>query len=137
MLTRLHAKAGKGQTGITASIDGVLEAVAKASKLNPAEIDGFKKRRDALQKDMELDGVRFADLNLFRTSELAHSLHAPAANRTGLSWSVIDTFSRGTYELVRDIEGAVIKGGAAHIQALPADKYDEWVAHGRALWRVA
>lgn len=137
VLTRLHAKAGAGRTGITASIDSVLEAIAKASQLSPAEIDGFKKRRDALQNDMEPDGVRFVDLHLFRTSELAHSLHAPAVNRTGLSWHVIDTFCRATYELVRDIEGAVLKGGAAHIQTLPADKYDEWVAHGRALWRVA
>jgi hypothetical protein len=79
VLTRLHAKAGKGQTGITASIDGVLEAVAKASQLSPTEVDRFKMRRAGLQKDMEPDGVSFADIHLFRTTELAHSLHAPAA----------------------------------------------------------
>lgn len=137
VLTRLHAKAGTGKTGITASIDGVLGSHCEASPLSPAEIDEFKKRRAALQKDMEPDGVCFADLYLFRTSELAHSLHTPAAPRAGLSWHVIDAFSRGTYELVRDIEAAVLKGGAAPIQALPADKYDEWEAHGRVLWRVA
>lgn len=138
VLTRLHEKAGKGQTGITASIDGILEAVAvaKASQLNPTEIDGFKARRDTLQKDMQPDGVSFADLHFFRTSELAHSVHAPVADRTGLSWAVINIFARGTYELVRDIEGALIEGGAVHIRALPADKYDEWTAHGRALWHA-
>ena len=137
VLTRLHAKAGKGQTGITASIDGVLEAAAKASELSPAEVGGFKIRRAALQKDMEPDGVSFADIHIFRNAELAHSLHAPAANFAGLSWYVIDTFARGTYELVRDIESALIKGGAPNIRALPADKCDEWVTHGRALWRAA
>lgn len=86
---------------------------------------------------MEPDGVSFKDIHLFRTTELAHSLHAPAANFGSLSWYVIDAFACGTYELVRDIESALIKGGAPNILALPADKCDEWVTHGRALWQVA
>src|SRR5579863_324516 len=131
VLTRLHANAGKGQTGITASIDGVLEAVANASQLTTTEIDSFKTRRDGLKKDMEPDGVSFADIQLFRTTELAHSLHAPGANSVGICWYVIDNFARGTYELVRDIESALLKGGAPRIRALPADACDEWVAHGR------
>jgi len=136
VLTRLHANAGKGQTGITASIDSVLEAAANASRLTPAEIDRFKARRNALKKDMEPDGVSFADIQLFRTTELAHSLHAPGANSVGLSWYVIDEFARGTYELVKDIESVLMKAGAPDIRALPADKCDEWVAHGQALWQV-
>lgn len=45
VLDRLHAKAGQGQTGITASIDGILKAVAEASQLSAAEVNGFKTRR--------------------------------------------------------------------------------------------
>jgi len=53
VLTRLHAKAGTGHTGTTASIDGVLDAVSTTSQLSPTEIAGFKTRRGALQKDMD------------------------------------------------------------------------------------
>jgi hypothetical protein len=55
----------------------------------------------------------------------------------GLSWYVIDAFATGTYELVRNIETALLNGGARNIRALPADKCDEWIAHGRALWQAA
>ena len=136
VLTRLHARSGKGPTGVTASIDAVLEAATKSAQMRAAEVDGFRTRREALLKDMELEGVGFWDLQLFRHSELAHSLHAPSANRTGLSWYVIVSFAHGTYKLVRDIEGALIKGGAVQIHALPAEKYEEWMAHGRAQWPV-
>lgn len=135
VLTRMHARAGTGRSGITASIDGVLEAAAKASMLSVAEIEKFKTQCAALQKDMEPDGVSFADINLFRNSELAHSLHAHSANRSGLSWYVIHAFADGTYKLVQDIEAELVRAGAPTLRALPADKWDEWVDHGRALWK--
>jgi hypothetical protein len=135
VLTRMHAAAGTGRSGITASIDGVLEAAAKASLLSVAVIDNFKMRRAALQEDMEPDGVSFAGINLFRNTELAHSLHAHSTNRSGLSWYVIHAFADGTYKLVQDIEAELIKAGAATLRRLPADKWDEWVNHGRALWK--
>jgi hypothetical protein len=135
VLTRMHASAGTGRSGITASIDGVLEATAKTSLLSVAEINQFKTRRAALQKDMEPDGVSFADINLFRNTELAHSLHPHSANRSGLSWYVIHAFADGTYKLVQDMEDGLIKAGAAELRTLPTDKWEEWVAHGRALWK--
>lgn len=134
VLTRMHAMAGTGRSGVTASIDGVLEAAAIASLLSPAEIQVLKLRRTALLKDMEPDGVSFADINLFRNTELAHSLHAHSANRSGLSWDVIHRFADGTYKLVQDIEAELVNAGAPTLRSLPTDKWDEWVEHGRALW---
>jgi hypothetical protein len=55
------------------------------------------------QKDMEPDGVSFGDINLFRNTELAHSLHAHSANRPA-SWYLIHAFAEGTYKLVQNIE---------------------------------
>jgi hypothetical protein len=135
VLTRMHATAGTGRSGITASIDGVLEAAAKNSLLSATEISQFKTRRAALQKDMEPDGVSFTDINLFRNTELAHSLHPHTANRPGLSWYVIHAFADGTYKLVQDMEAELVKSGAPALRTLPTDKWDEWVDHGRALWK--
>jgi hypothetical protein len=135
VLTRLHAPAGTGRSGITASINGVLDAAAKTSLLSTAEVDAFKTRRAALQKGMEPDGVSFADITLFRNTELAHSLHAHSASRSGLSWYVIHAFAEGTYGLVQELEAMLIKAGAPALRPLPTDKWDEWVDHGRTLWK--
>lgn len=134
VLTRLHAVPGTGRSGTTASIDSVLDAAGRCSLLSVSEITCFKERRAALQKDMEPDGVSFAELNLFRNTELAHSLHPHSSQRPGLAWYVIHQFAEGTYKLVRDIEAALMKAGAPALRPLPADKCDEWVNHGRALW---
>jgi hypothetical protein len=136
VLTRLHAAPGIGRSGTTASIDSVVEAAGKSSLLSPAEIDEFKRRRAALQMDMEPDGVSFAEINLFRNTELAHSLHAHTSHVPGLSWHVIHAFAEGTYKLVQDIEAALVKAGARTLSTLPADKWNEWVEYGRALWKI-
>jgi hypothetical protein len=117
VLTRMHAEAGTGPSGITASIDGVLEAAAN-TLLSAAQIDHFKTRRVALQKDMEPDGVSFMDIYLFRNTELAHSLHPHSTNRRGLSWNVINSFAEGTYKLVQDVEAELVKSGAPVLRTL-------------------
>jgi hypothetical protein len=129
----MHAEAGTGPSGITASIDGVLDAAN--SLLSAAQIDHFKTRRVALQKDMEPDGVSFMDIYLFRNTELAHSLHPHSTNRRGLSWNVISSFAEGTYKLVQDVEAELVKSGARILRTLPTDKWDDWVGYGRALWK--
>jgi hypothetical protein len=137
VLTRLHATAAKGRTGIAASIDGVLDA-AQGSLLDAAKAEAFKNRRQVLKSESEQNGVRVEDIYLFRNTELAHSLHAPASARPGLPWYAINPLSIGSYELVRDIETALVANGASVLQPLkPSEsKQEEWEAHGRALWCI-
>ena len=49
----------------------------------------------ALLKDMQPDGVSFGDINLFRNTELAHSLHS--------RFPLMET-----YKLVQDIEAELL-----------------------------
>ncbi|MGO9721217.1 MAG: hypothetical protein ACLPOA_11665, partial [Methylocella sp.] len=135
VFTRLHTKAGRGPTGITASIDGVLEAAKQSPSFNPAEIVTFQDRREKLLDEMPAYGVSLEQLNLFRNAELAHSLH-PHQPIQPFAMHVLHTFGDKTYELVRDVESALIKCGAPDIQTLPTDKYDEWFAHAQALWQL-
>jgi hypothetical protein len=136
VLTRLHAPAGTGRSGVTASIDSVLNAAAGSSLLSTTAADQFKMRRTTLKKDMEPDGVSFKDIHLFRNTELAHSLHAHVKNSRGVMWYVIDAFAEGTYNLINDIEDALIKAGAPMFCSLPEGRLDEWTKRGRALWNV-
>jgi len=137
VLTRLHARKGKGPSGLTASIDGVLEA-AQVSQLSRAQVDSFGNRREALKAETEREGVWFEDIHFFRTTELAHSIHAPGSMRAKLPWNVIYPFATGTYDLVREIESALVSAGAPVICDLPPSttKCDEWAANGRDLWRI-
>jgi hypothetical protein len=131
VLARLHAKAQNGSTGVTASIDGVL----KASQLEPAEIREFKLRRKKLSNDSKLDGLSMNDINSFRTTELAHSLHPHNANHLSLEWPPVVKFALETYELVRDIENVIVTAGGSSLQRLDSNNSSEWVEHGRRLWK--
>lgn len=135
IFTRLHSKAGKGRTGITASIDGVLEAAKQSPLFNPAEIAIFQDRREKLLNEMPADGVSIKQLNSFRNAELAHSLH-PYQPIQPFPIYVLHTFGDQTYEVVSDIENTLIKCGASTIRTLPRDKYNEWSSYAQALWKL-
>jgi hypothetical protein len=134
ILTRLHFKAGTGPTGVTASIDGVLDALHLARSLAPCVIDGFKTRRKKLTTDMESDGVHFDDLFHFRTVKLAHSLHALNPSTVDIAWTTILTLAEGTNGLVRDIEEAIVQTGASPLPLIGKEEYSQWIEHGRSLW---
>jgi hypothetical protein len=111
VLTRMHAHAGTGPTGVTASIQGVLDALRAGSRHRPAEIDAFTLRRRSLLTNMEADGVSLKDVTMFRNSELAHSLHAHDPAKADIGWPTINTLANGTNDLVRAIEEAVVASG--------------------------
>jgi hypothetical protein len=135
VLTRLHARAGTGRSGVTASIDALLDALPASSLLTPGAVAAFKTRREKLLTDMEADGVAAEDVNLFRNVELAHSLLAHNPQRADIAWPTMYALAQGTNELVRDIEADIVAGGGRAMRLLGAAEYSDWVEHGRSLWR--
>jgi hypothetical protein len=135
VLTRLHAKAGAGRSGVTASIDALLNALRASSILPPDMITGFNARREMLLTNMEADGVDAADVNLFRNVELAHSLLAHNPQRADILWSTVSALAHGTGELVADMEAEIVRTGARPMPLLGPDERLGWVEHGRSLYR--
>ncbi len=136
VLTRLHAKPGTGRSGVTASIETLLKALAKSSLLPAGKIDGFRARREQLLSAMEDDGVAEADVNLFRNVDLAHSLLAHDPPKTDISWPAVNAFAEGTNALVRDIETEIVRSGGRSMPVLGPEECLQWVDHGRLLWGV-
>ncbi|NNM55737.1 hypothetical protein [Acidocella sp.] len=132
---RLHENDCSGKTGHTASIDSVLKFASQKAALSTAGISKFRKDQDKIKNSVEVEGFKFADLRSFRTAELAHSLHPHTPLSTGVGWHVIHQFASGTYNLVKEIEIALIAAGASHIQLLSADAYDHWATKGELFWR--
>ena len=133
---RLHENDCSGRTGHTASIDSVLAFAFKKAALSPADISKFRKDKDTIKSGVEVDGFRFSDLRSFRNAELAHSLHLHIPLFTHAGWHAIHQFASGTYELVKEIEIALIAAGASCIRLLSADAYNHWVTKGELFWRL-
>ena len=81
ILCRLHESADqKGSTGITASIDSLLDfASADIGVQRTAEL---KERRMRIIADLEAQGTKFKDVRTFRTAAIAHSLHRQSREST-------------------------------------------------------
>jgi hypothetical protein len=125
--TRLHALKQTGPTGETASIESYLHYAEIEGVLSTTQAGVFRsKRKDIIQK-LEAAGIPFSDLMIFRTAELAHSLHrSPMANK--LASLPIWDFAHETYELVLRIEKTV--SGTAVLEK----KFQEWLDRGREFW---
>jgi hypothetical protein len=133
VVCRLHEPAGEGRTGVTASIDALLDK-ARAD-VGEQRADELKSKRQTIIANLETRGTKFDDLRKFRTAEIAHSIHRDSrgADRS-LFYYTIAQFARETYELVLEIENDIINScGLASLNDL--HYLDElWQRRGRTFW---
>ena len=109
IVTRLHASRPKRETtGVTASIETVLEYAREESRISQSAAGDFKSRLSQLRTNADLDGANWQDFTTFRNAELAHSLHRSSVDpdSTLLSSNVLE-LAYNTYELVLDLEKAI------------------------------
>jgi hypothetical protein len=129
VLTRLHAKAGAGQTGITASIDSYIEEERERGRLSDSDANIFLDRRTQIVKKMETQGVPYIDLYKFRNAEIAHSIQPNELLTNKLPSLAIWDLAYDTYELVFDLEK---KLGSAVAEL--DGKFHLWLDRGRTFW---
>jgi hypothetical protein len=125
---RLHALRGTGITGEAASIDSYLHYAEIEGSLLPAQADAFRSSRQQIIRNLEVEGITFSELAIFRNAELAHSLHPSKPMTNKLVSLPIWDFAYNTYELVLKIEKVV--SGRAVLDA----KFQEWLDCGLAFW---
>ena len=113
-----------GRTGVTASINGLLDAIEKSpGSLTPDDIKKFRAKSDELKNVYESAGGTFDELTVFRHTELAHSLHPHDPTTPQIQWYPLEQFSQGTFELVHCVDSAL--------------KYDKLIERGHSFWKSA
>jgi hypothetical protein len=136
ILCRLHESADqKGSTGITASIDSLLDfASADIGVQRTAEL---KERRMRIIADLEAQGTKFKDVRTFRTAAIAHSLHRQSRESdTSLYYHSIAQFATATYNLVLEIEQELAVIGLTPFSDL-RDSVEAWSRRGSTFWNKA
>jgi hypothetical protein len=136
ILCRLHEAADqRGTTGITASIDSLLDYAAP--DIGEERTADLKKRRRQIVADLEAQGTKFADLRAFRTTEIAHSLHRRSRETdNSLYYYSIAEFARNTYDLILEIEQELALIGLTPFSDL-RDLTEAWQRRGNAFWSSA
>lgn len=131
IVTRLHepGKAPAGRTGVTASIETVLDFAEDQTCLAPAVADEFRKQLTQLRANFGTN-QRWQDLRDFRNAELAHSLNRVSIESdNGLRIGDLLDLAHDTFELVISLEHAL--GGDRHDFAA---WYEKWFDRGTAFW---
>jgi hypothetical protein len=125
VLFRLYDQANPtGSRGVTASINGLLDALEKApGSLTPDDIKKFRAKSEELRNSYESAGGTFGELTMFRHTELAHSLHPHNPTSPQIQWHPLEQFSQSTFELVLSLESVL--------------RYNELIERGRAFWKCA
>jgi hypothetical protein len=128
---RLHDRpCWDGRTGVTASIEALVEIAKNKQRLMPHETSDFHARREALKAELEISGVSYkGDLLAFRDAELAHSLHRHSPAEP-IKFLPIWDFAHNTFELVIDIEKRLIEGDAAKLDR----EFHDWRDRGERFW---
>jgi hypothetical protein len=132
ILCRLHEVADQGPTGITASIDSLLNFAG--SDIGAEKVSELKEKRKQLIADFEAQGTKFRDLRAFRTAEIAHSLHR--VSREGdnsLYYFSIAKFATETYHLILEIEQDSALAGYTPFSDL-RDMLEAWPRRGSVFW---
>jgi hypothetical protein len=136
IVCRLHEPAGQaGATGITASVDSLLEFAA--GDIGAEKSAELKAKRKIIIADPEAQGTKFKDLRVFRTAEIAHSLHRTSRDSdNSLYYSSIAKFARQTYDLILEIEQSLVLSGSTAFTDLPY-LAEAWQRRGIAIWDKA
>ncbi len=135
ILCRLHEVADHGPTGITASIDVLLDYAAE--DIGTERTSELKKKRKQIISDLEASGTKFKDLRTFRNAEIAHSLHrASRESDNSLYYSTIEQFATQTYDLILEIEQELALAGYTPFSDL-RDMVEAWPRRGSVFWNKA
>jgi AbiU2 len=136
ILCRLHEAAEqKGPTGITASIDSLLNFAA--SDIGADRAAELKEKRRQLIADLEAQGTKFKDVRAFRNAEIAHSLHrASRSSDNSLYYFNIAQFATQTYSLILEIERELAVAGYTPFSD-SRDMVEAWPRRGSAFWDKA
>ncbi len=137
IVCRLHEPADqRGQTGITASIDSLLDFAAGDIGVQKAE--ELKAKRKKIIADLEAKGTQFGDLRIFRNAEIAHSLHRISRNSdNSLYYSSIAGFARETYDLILEIEQELVLYCGLTAFSDLRDLAEAWQRRGGVFWDKA
>ena len=133
VVMRMYDRPRKGPSGETASIPVLLSFASSEGLLTTYQAKSFSDRLPALKDEMEKRGVSFGTLKAFRNAELAHSLHSGPLGVIG-NWPVWE-FAHGTYELVLEIDAALVRAGCPLIENLDRE-FDIWRDQGVAFWEA-
>jgi hypothetical protein len=126
----------KGQTGITASIDSLLDFAA--GDIGNEKAEELKARRKKIIDDLEAQGTKFSDLRAFRTAEIAHSLHRVSRQSdNSLYYSSIAEFAGQTYNLILEIEQVLVLYCGLTAFTDLHDLAEAWQRRGSAFWNKA
>jgi hypothetical protein len=136
ILCRLHEPADqRGTTGITASMDSLLDYAAP--DVGEEKVAGLKKKRRQIITDLEAKGTKFSDLRAFRNAEIAHSLHRLSRETdNSLYYYSIAEFARETYDLILEIEQELALIGLTPFSDL-CDLAEAWQRRGSMFWDSA
>lgn len=135
VLCRLHERAQNGKTGVTASIDALLDCAQ--GQIADDRMEELKAKRLELIAELKADGVDFEHVRTFRTAEIAHSLHRESiASDTSLFYSSIAAFGRRTFDLLVEIEEELAMAGYTPFTDTPY-LVEAWERRGAAIWAKA
>ena len=135
ILCRLHEIADQGPTGITASIDSLLNFAS--TDIGAERTLELKAKRKRLIADLQLLGIKFKDIRAFRTAEIAHSLHRISRETdNSLYYFSIAQFATQTYDLILEIEQELALIGLTPFSDL-RDMVEAWPRRGSVFWNKA
>jgi nucleotidyltransferase/DNA polymerase involved in DNA repair len=132
VVTRLHEKPGVGKTGVTASIQALLEHARDAARLSPEQCDIFSKHLKTLRDDFSDQGIGFEELRNFRNSELAHSLHRYEKPSGRFVLRPLWELAHETFELVAELERHLDQTGLDPM--VLENRFDIWRERGETFW---
>ena len=135
ILCRLHEIADQGPTGITASINSLLNFAS--TDIGAERTLELKAKRKRLIADLQLLGIKFKDIRAFRTAEIAHSLHRISRETdNSLYYFSIAQFATQTYDLILEIEQELALIGLTPFSDL-RHMVEAWPRRGSVFWNKA
>ena len=130
-VTRMHDNPGDGKTGMTASIEALLDA---AGRLTVAHVSSFKAELAELRRRYQLGGGDPEELRRFRHAELAHSLQRHNEPEAPLLLRPLWDFAHDTFELVSSMERWLDDSGMDFM--FLSNRFECWHDQGFKFWKA-
>jgi len=133
---RLLENTPPGRTGTTAGILALVDTALSAKLLSQVDHDSIKRKLDELRATMEVDGLSFDDLHLFRNSALAHTL-IPHTKLSNDIWAhLVFKHFRKIVSLVSEIDKLFDKNGVEPKSTF-AQEVADWDKKSADFWSRA
>lgn len=125
-----------GQTGITASIQSLLEMARSEDILPKEQLDGFERDFEKIKKDGADGEYNIVQaIRDLRNIQVAHSL-IPHTDPTEQLWvHHVDNFTDQIFELVVELEGALTEATGIALNSLRSNA-DRFRDNASALWQL-